>query len=154
MRCLTVFAAVAISLFASAEAKADLSVCNDFNARIHVAFAFQNQRDIPASGWWSVEPGVCQTVDFQFKGATLYYAADSDNYKDGAKTSHDHWGNKIKLFVRDGKFDFDDAQTRHHDTTGEMFSSYVIPPNFLGKFTKLEFHFLSGKTNITITGPK
>jgi uncharacterized membrane protein len=154
MRCFTVLAAVAIFLFAGAQAKAELSVCNDFRARIHVAFAYANQRDVPASGWWSVEPNACQTIDFKFEGATLYYTADSDKYNDGRATSHDHWGNKIKLYVRDTKFDFDDAQTRHRDTTGEMFSSYVIPEQFVGKFTKIEFHFVSGKTNITITGPK
>ena len=154
MRCLAVFATVAIFLFAGTAAKAELSVCNDFRARIHVAFAYPNQRDVPASGWWSVEPNACQTIDFKFEGATLYYTADSDSYRDSSKTSRDHWGNKIKLFVRDTKFDFDDAQTRRHGTTGEMFSSYVIPQQYIGRFTKLEFHFVSGKTNITITGPK
>jgi uncharacterized membrane protein len=130
------------------------SVCNVFRARIQVAFAYQNQRNVPASGWWSVEPNACQTVDFSFQGATLYYAADSDDYKEGTATSRDHWGNKIKLFVGDMKFDFDDAQAPRSGTTTKMFSLYEIPQQFLGKPTTITFHFVSGKTNITITGSK
>jgi uncharacterized membrane protein len=154
MRCLAVFATVAAVLFVGSEARADMSVCNDFRARVRVAFAYQNQRNVPASGWWSVEPGICQKVDFSFQGAALYYAADSDRYKDGAKTSHDHWGNKLKLFVSDTKFDFDDAQSPRSGTTTEMFSLYEVPPQFLGKPTSIAFHFLSGKTNITISTTK
>ena len=151
MRWLALFATVAVFPFVQSEAKAEISVCNDFHARIHVAFAYQNQRNIPASGWWTVEPNVCQTVDFAFQGDALYYAADSEDYKDGDKTSRDHWGNKIKLFVADAKFDFDDAQSPRNGATGKSFSLYEIPPQFLGKPAKLVFHFGGGKTDITIT---
>jgi uncharacterized membrane protein len=154
MRRLAVFAAIAIFLLIASQAKADISVCNDFRARIHVAFAYQHQRSVPASGWWTVEPNVCQNVDFSFQGATLYYAADSDDYKQGAATSHDHWGNKIKLFVGDTKFDFDDAQSPRRDATTEVFSLYEIPQQFRGKPVKIIFHLVSGKTNITITTSK
>src|SRR6516165_8549374 len=150
MRCLAAFATIAVFVFVESGAKADISVCDDFRARIQVAFAYQSQRNVPASGWWSVEPNACQTVDFSFQGATLYYAADSDDYKDGTATSRDHWGNKIKLFVGDMKFDFDDAQTPRSGTTTKMFSLYEIPQQFLGKPTTITFHFVSGKTNITI----
>jgi uncharacterized membrane protein len=154
MRCLAVFATIVAFLFVGSEAKAAITVCNDFGARIHVAFAYIHQHNVPAAGWWSVEPNACQNIDFSFQGATLYYAADSDDYKDGAKTSHDHWGNKIKLFVGDPKFDFDDAQSPRSGATEKMFSLYEIPPHYLGKPMAIVFHFFSGKTNITITGPK
>lgn len=154
MRCRAVFTAIAVLLFVKSEARADISVCNDFRARIHVAFAYQNQRNVPASGWWTVEPNVCEKVDFSFQGAALYYAADSDNYTQGTATSHDHWGNKIKLFVGDTKFDFDDAQSPRRDATTEMFSLYEIPQQYRGKPAKIIFHFLGGKTNITITTGK
>ena len=155
MRCLAIVtAAIVTLLFIGSEAQAEISVCNDFRARIHVAFAYQNQRNFPAAGWWSVEPNTCQTVDFPFQGSTLYYAADSDDYKDGRETAHDHWGNKIKLFVSDKKFDFDDADSPRRGATAEMFSLYEIPQSYLGKPTTIAFHFVSGNTNITLTGSK
>jgi uncharacterized membrane protein len=154
MRRLAAFAAIAAFLVVGSQAKAAVSVCNDFHARVRVAFAYQNQRDVPASGWWSVEPGVCQAVDFSFQGAALYYAADSDKYRDGPRTSHDHWGNKLKLFVGDGKFDFDDAQSPRRGASTEMFSLYEVPPDFRGKAADITFHFVAGKTNITITTKK
>jgi len=155
MRCLpVVITAIAAFLFVGSQARADISVCNDFRARIHVAFAYQNQRNLPASGWWSVEPHACQTVEFSFQGSTLYYAADSEDYREGGATNRDHWGNKIKLFVSDRKFDFDDAESPRRGATAKMFSLYEIPQSYLGKPMTITFHFVSGNTNITLTGSK
>ena len=80
-------------------AKADITVCNDFRAPIHVVFAYPDRDDFTATGWWNVGPNSCQTADFVFQGNDLYYAADSDDYNDGRFSKHDHWGNKVKLFV-------------------------------------------------------
>lgn len=143
-------ATIAIAAFLSfgSAAQADIIVCNDFRARIHVAFAYQDQRNFPAAGWWSVGPNSCQTIDFSFQGSTLYYAADSDDYKDGRATNHDHWGNKVKLFVAERKFDFDNADSPRRGTVAKMFSSYDIPPQFSGKPVTITFHFVSGSTTI------
>jgi len=46
---------------------------------------------------------------------TLYCAADSDDYKKGGATKDDHWGNKVKLFVAEKKFDFDNADAPRCD---------------------------------------
>jgi uncharacterized membrane protein len=152
MRCLATIATVAILLFASSGARAaDISVCNDFRARIHVAFGYQNQRNIPASGWWVIEPNVCQKVEFVYQGSTIYYTAESDDYADGSATSHDHWGNKISLFVTNTRFDVDDAQAPRSGATTKMFSLYEIPPQFLGKPASIVFHFRSRNTDINIT---
>ena len=150
MRHLRAIAAVAVFLAAGSAARAEISICNDFRARIHVAFGYQNQRSIPASGWWVIEPNVCQRVEFTYQGATLYYTAESDEYQEGAGTSHDHWGNKISLYVTDRRFDVDDAQTPRSGATTKMFSLYQIPPQYLGKPASIAFHFSSGSTNITI----
>ena len=154
MRRLAAFASVAVFLFVASEAKAEITVCNDFRARIHVAFAYQNQRNIPASGWWVIEPSVCQKIDYTFQGATLYYTAQSDSYQDGAATSHDNWGNQINLFVTDTKFDVDDAQSPRTGATTKRFSLYEIPPQHLGKPAQIEFRFRKGNTDIKITTPK
>jgi len=141
---------IATFLFLGSAAQADIMVCNDFRARIRVAFAFQDQRNFPASGWWSVKPNACQTIDFAFQGSTLYYAADSDDYKDGRTTNHDHWGNKVKLFVAEKKFDFDNADNPRRGAIAKMFSSYVIPQPYLGKPLTITFHFISGSTSISV----
>ena len=154
MRCLTLCATIAALVVAASEAKADMSVCNDFHTRIRVAFAYQNQSKMPASGWWSVAPNACHPVDFAFQGKTLYYAADSDDYLDGKATSRDHWGNKVKLYVGDTRFDFDDAQSAHGDATTEDFSALEIQQQYLGKPMSIVFHFASGKSTMTVTGNK
>jgi uncharacterized membrane protein len=153
-RLATVTTAVAISLILGAAAKADIMVCNDIAAPIHVAFAYPDRDGFTASGWWNIESNECQRVDFQFQGPTLYYSADSDGYRDGRATSRDHWGNKEKLFVTRTKFDFDNADRSRRGTRAELFSSYEIPPSYLGKPTAITFHFIHGSTNINISTGK
>lgn len=154
MRGLVLCATMAALVGAATEAKADISVCNDFRARIRVAFGYQNQAKIPASGWWSVAPNACHSVDFAFQGNQLYYSVDSDDYQDGKSTSRDHWGTKVKLYVGDTRFDFDDAQVSHADAATEAFSVFEIPPQYLGKPMSIVFHFTSGKASMTVTGNK
>jgi hypothetical protein len=79
---------------------------------------------------------------------------DSEDYKDGAATSRDHWGNKLKLSVGDARFDFEDGLSWGDGATTKMFSQYEIPQQYLGKPMAIVFHFASGKTSITVTGPK
>jgi uncharacterized membrane protein len=129
---------------------ADITVCNDFRAPIHVAFAYQNQGNFTAAGWWSVEPNACEAVDFAFQGSTLYYAADSDEYKDGRFTKRDHWGNKVKLFVNKKNFNSDNAGDSRHGAKAEMFSLAEIAQVVPGKPPKITFHFTPGNTSITV----
>jgi len=133
-------------------AKADVVICNDIRAPIHVAFAYQDRDGFTASGWWNVEGNECRPVDFLFDGDTLYYSANSDGYRDGRETSRDHWGNKRELFVTRAKFGFENADRSRRGTRPEMFSSYDVPQAYLGKPTKITFHFVHGSTSITITG--
>jgi uncharacterized membrane protein len=94
MRCLaTATSIIAAFLLRGSAAPADIVVCNDFRAPIHLAFASQDKGRFNAAGWWTVAPKACHTVDFAFRGATLYYTAgDSDSYQDGSETSKVHWG--------------------------------------------------------------
>jgi uncharacterized membrane protein len=146
--------AIAAFLVLGSAAKADIVVCNEISAPIHVAFADQVQDSLNASGWWSVEPNDCQPVDFQFQGTTLYYSADSDGYKDGRATSRDHWGNKTKLFVTKSKFVFDGADRSRRGTKAQMFSSYEVPPSYSGKPISMTFHFTHGSTSISVKAAK
>ena len=149
-RLATAAAAVAISLVFGSAAKAGIMVCNDIGAPIHVAFGYPAQDGVTASGWWNVEPGECQPVDFQLQGATLYYSANSDGYRDGRMTTRDHWGNKERLFVTRAKFDFDNADRSHRGSRAEMFSAYEVPPSYLGKPMAITFHFVHGSTTINV----
>ena len=153
-RLATALAAIAISLGFAAAAKAEIMVCNDIDAPIHVAFAYPDQDGVTASGWWNVESNSCQRVDFQFRGGMLYYAANSDSYRDGRATSRDHWGNKERLFVTRAKFDFDNAERSRRGTRPEMFSSYELPPSYQGKPATITFHFVHGSTTISASTGK
>lgn len=153
MRHLTrIAASVAAVVFMGSAARAEITVCNDFQAPIHVAFAYENEGRYTAAGWWSVEPQACQPVDFAFQGAALYYAADSDNYKEGRLTKHDHWGNKVKLYVTKKDFKFDDAGQRRRGASAEMFSSAALTQPPQGKSLSITCHFKSGGTTI-VTKP-
>jgi hypothetical protein len=87
MNVIRITALVIVALFGlSSAALADISVCNDFRARIRVALASENGGAFPAAGWWAVDPKACRDVAFPFQGAVLYYTADSDPYREGNKT--------------------------------------------------------------------
>jgi uncharacterized membrane protein len=151
MRCLASAAAtIAGVLVLSSPARADISVCNDFVAPIHVAFAYQVQGKFTAEGWWSVAPNKCTATDFSFQGSTLYYAADSDSYKSGRGTSHDHWGNKTKLFVTRKKFTSDNASQHRRGTRSEMFSQIELTPQQHAKPVTITLHFTQGSTTINV----
>lgn len=153
MRYLIVTAgAVAAFLSFGSGARADISVCNDFVATVHVAFAYPNGEKVTAAGWWSVDPKKCADVNFPFTGATLYYTANSDNYKQGRKTYHDHWGNKKELYVTSKKFNTDDAQSRRRGTKGQMFSLFELAKPLQGKPVQITFHFQKGSTSINAKG--
>jgi uncharacterized membrane protein len=153
-RLVTATTTIAIFLVLGSVAEADITVCNDIRAPIHVAFANQAEDGFSASGWWNVEPNDCKPVDFPFEGAVLYYSADSDEYRDGRATSRDHWGNKVRLFVTRTRFDFDNAERSRRGTRAEMFSSYEVPPSYLGKPAAITLHFTHGSTTINVKAGK
>jgi uncharacterized membrane protein len=153
-RVATIPASVGAFLLLGSIAQADIVVCNDFHAPIHVALAYGDQDSFTAAGWWSAEPNGCQAVDFNFKGTTLYYAANSDPYKEGRSTKHDHWGNKLKLFVSNQKFNSDHADRSRRGTRVEMFSSADISQSASGKVPKITLRFHSGGTTINVASGK
>ncbi len=142
-------AAVALLSFGSA-ARADISVCNDFTASVHVALAYQNGNAFTAAGWWNVDPNKCVDVNFPFTGATLYYSADSDSYKEGGRTAHYHWGNQKKLYVTDRKFNTDDAEHHRRGSKAEMFSLLQLTEQQQGKPVQITLHFQKGSTSINV----
>jgi uncharacterized membrane protein len=143
----TTSTAVATFLFLAVAARADITICNEFRAPIHVAFAFEEQGNFTAAGWWNVEPNACQPANFPFQSAVLYYTAHSDSYRDGRATSRDHWGNKMKLYVTSKKFNFDGAERSRSGATPDMFSLYDVPQGYHGSGT-ITFHFVPGSTTI------
>ena len=74
----------------------------------------------------------------------LVYAADSDSYKSGRDTKHDHWGNKVKLYVGRNKFDFTGAEKPRRGAKAEMFSSASSQL----QDPAITLHFKSGGTSI------
>jgi len=139
----------------SATSGSNISICNDFSTRIYVALASQNQGSFNAAGWWSIEPNTCEPADFSFQGlATIYYAADSDQIKQGNSTEHEHWGNETNLYVSDHKFNFENAQLNRSGAHSEMFGSakLITQPQMIVE--TITFHFLPGNTITNVTTKK
>jgi tetratricopeptide (TPR) repeat protein len=133
----------------------DISVCNGFSVRIYVALAFPTtQGNFTAAGWWSVDPNQCTAPDFAFQGATLYYAADSDNFSQGGKTVQEHWGGTTNLYVSSLKFNYTNAQTDRSGAHGEMFSSVQLKPQLQTVPVTITFRFVPGNTDIDIEAKK
>jgi uncharacterized membrane protein len=147
----TIMSGLGALLFFGSVASADVMVCNDFLAPIHVALAAPDKGSFAAAGWWSVAPKACQTLDFAFKGAALYYAADSDSYPTGDKTSQDHWGNAVPLFVTGADFKFDGADRSRDGAKAEKFSLAEIPSQFRGKLLTVTLRFAQGATTVNVT---
>jgi uncharacterized membrane protein len=141
-------AAIAGSLLIGAAPQSEISLCNDFHAKIFVALAYLDQGTFTARGWWSVDPHRCEPADFLFPGSTVYYAADSEDYKQDGKTMTDHWGNKTQLFVSNNKFKFDRAENSRDGASGEMFSLVELTEKQQLRPVKMTFHFTSGSTTI------
>lgn len=134
----------------SSAALADISVCNDFRARVHVALASENGGAFHAAGWWAVDPNACRDIDFPFQGAVLYYTADSDPYREGNKTLRDHWGNKKELFVGTKDFKFDHAEQRQPGSKPTKFSFATVSEKLQSKPISIVIRFMSGNTSITV----
>jgi uncharacterized membrane protein len=143
---------IAAFLLLGSAARADIVVCNDFHAPIHVAFASQDKGHFNAAGWWTVAPKACHTVDFAFRGATLYYTADSDSYQDGSAISKVHWGNVVQLFVTSGDFKLDNAEASRDGATAEKFSLAEIPLQFGENRVTMTLHFDQGSVTVNVTG--
>jgi uncharacterized membrane protein len=149
--CVLAASAVAISLLLAPAASANVTVCNEFLASIHVAFANETGGSYTASGWWTVAKDSCQDVDFTLQGDTLYYAANSDDYKVGRDTKHDHWGNKVQLFVSTGKFNLTNAEKNRRGAKPVMFSSATATQQTPSTVVAITVHFKSGGTSISFT---
>jgi uncharacterized membrane protein len=145
-----VAAAIAGSLFIGASPQTEISLCNDFHSKVFVALAYLDQGTFTARGWWSVDPHRCEPADFLFPGSTIYYTADSDDYKQDGKTMTDHWGNKTQLFVSNKKFNFDHAENPRDGASGESFSLIELSEKQQLRPVKITFHFTSGSTTTDI----
>ena len=144
------FTLIAFLLAPAGAAKADITICNDFGATVHVALAYPDHDDYAASGWWTVEPRACKPAEFAFQGTELYYTADSNQYKAGRATKTDHWGDKLKLFVSRKDFKSDAANQRRAGAKPEMFGVVqVARPNPASNPT-ITFHFKPGGTSINV----
>jgi len=141
-------AIAALLLFGSA-ARADIRICNEFPATIHVALAGADNGSYAAAGWWTVSENACQdVVGFTVQGDTIYYSADSDDYKSGRDTKRDHWGNKLQLFVSEKKFDFTDADKPRRGAKAQMFSSATMSQQPPSKDVAITLHFKQNGTSI------
>src|SRR4051794_37102500 len=74
----TTYALASIALLAQSPARATATVCNNFQAPIGVAIAYDENGSVPSEGWWKVSPGGCP--DVVFSGLDFYYTAESDSY--------------------------------------------------------------------------
>lgn len=142
-------AATILSFGLCAAAHADIVACNDFRAPIRVAFAYEREGGIASAGWWRVEPNACRDIDFAFAGATLYYTADSEPYKDGSKTFRDHWGNKKELFIPSKDFKTNEANRKERKKP-VMFSQTELSPQQQAKPVVITYRFSSGTTTTNI----
>src|SRR5690349_20791905 len=107
-------------LLLGSPASAEIKICNEFLATVHVAFAEQDKDGYRTAGWWVVPKDTCRDADFELHGDTLYYTADSDSYKSGRDTKHDHWGNKLKLFVGgSNQFSYSNAEKSRRGAKAE-----------------------------------
>jgi uncharacterized membrane protein len=143
-------AAIVMLIAPTSAAYADIMVCNDFRARVRVAFAFEGPSGIASAGWWVVEPNACKDVDFAFTGGSFYYAADSDSYKEGGSNMRDHWGNKKELFVPSKDFKTDDAGRKRRDTKPVKFSEVRLSEQQQSKPVLITLRFSSGTTTTQI----
>jgi uncharacterized membrane protein len=150
-RLFPIASAIAALLLLDAAPGSEISICNDFKARIYVALAFKNQGDFSAAGWWSVDPNKCAPAVFSFSGSSLYYTADSDRYPaNNGGTSQDHWGNETKLFISSKQFSSDHVEQSRDGTEGEMFSSVGLTEQQQSSPVTITLHFSPGNTMINV----
>lgn len=145
----TTLAVVSI-IATSPAAMADISVCNEFRARVHVALAYEDSSGFHSAGWWSVDPNACRDIDFSFQSSTLYFTANSDSYREGRQTMTYHWGNKKELFVGSKDFRFDDADRRRRGGKPAMFSFATLSPQLQSKPVTITIRFALGGTTTSI----
>jgi uncharacterized membrane protein len=142
--------AIAAQVALSSATLADISICNDFRARIRAALAQEEAGAFRAAGWWAVDPNACRDIDFPFQGAVLYYTADSDTYREGNKTLRDHWGNKQELFVGNKDFKFTNAEKRQPNAKPAKFSLVSVSEKLQAKPVVIVIRFTSGSTTVTV----
>jgi tetratricopeptide (TPR) repeat protein len=134
-----------------------ISICNEFSITIHAAFAVQSQGHFTAAGWWNVDPNKCEPANFNFAGTdALYYAAESDSFKNGNDTSTEIWGAETGLYVIDQKFNFTDAEQNRNGRRAEQFNALALTPDQQASTLALTFHFAANHTtniNIIVTKP-
>lgn len=140
------------SLMAAFPARADTTLCNDFKVGIFVALANQVGPNYAATGWWRVEPGKCVDTDFAMTTKTFYYAADSDSWRVGRRTGHDHWGKKVGLYVGINDFNYPDAQKKRKGAKLEKFSTSTWDANTDPATVKVVVHFMQDNSSVMMTG--
>ncbi len=143
----TIAAAIAALLGLGSAARANISVCNEYSATIHVALANQVSGSYTATGWWTVPKSACQDVDFTLQSPTFFYVAVSDD--------NEHWGNKVQLYVSTkmtGKFNYTNADKRRSGAKAEMFGSATMGQDqSLAKLATLTLHIKNDGSSIEFT---
>ena len=142
-------------LLSGSPAAAQVNICNEFVATIHVALARQDHNGYAAVGWWDVPKGLARPPPTRSRAATpSNYAANSDGYKGAGGTRRDYWGNAVKLFVDSKDFNFTNAEKTRPGAKAEMFGSFTAPakPAIEPPPVAATLHFKPGGT--ASTSPK
>ena len=113
--CLYSFSAVALLVFYSAPAQADLRLCNKTPAQVGIAIGYKAQDDWVSEGWWNISAETCQIVVEGVLPARYYYLYALD-YEQGGE-----WGGAAFMCTHEKEFTIEgteDCLARGYERTG------------------------------------
>lgn len=141
--------ALAAVLAAAAPARADVVVCNDLQAALHVAIAYQDAGSVTSHGWWRVEGRQCR--ELPFSPLDFFYAAESEQYWEGGKIVQHTWGRGRRLFVGSGKwhqFKLARAEQARQGAREIGFTSFAVGEAHRAKPHVVTIRFRPGTTTV------
>ena len=104
----------AACVFATSDARAEITFCNNFGRLIYVAIAYpQSGGSFLSRGWMSLDNGNCSVFDTALRVKTLYFRAESTWVRHGRRRTRETWGKGRKFAIwENSNFQYYDAQNR------------------------------------------
>jgi hypothetical protein len=130
---------VLLGAFLSAPARADLTICNEFDETVFVAAGSQRNNVVWTMGWWEVAPGQCHTINSGHVISPTYVHVETES-KDlpGDRSFSVTWGTGRKLVVGTTKFE---RQNADQPLPGDRIAEFTdVTERLIGSFAGFTYY--------------
>jgi uncharacterized membrane protein len=123
----------------SVTARAELTICNEYDQKVFVAAGSQQSNTVRTMGWWEVAPGQCRIINAGKVMIPTYVHVETEKMPARAGSFMQYmWGEGRKLVVGTTKFQRENA---HQPQPGDLLAEFAdVTKGLVGNFAGVTYY--------------